>query len=50
MSFGADADMLGAGVLQEIMRFHSCVVFTGGGVGLKGNIWGLMQHGVMVRL
>ncbi len=32
------------------MPFHSCVVSTGGGVVLKRENWGLMQHGVVVWL
>ncbi len=32
------------------MPFHSCIVSTGGGVVLKRENWGLMQHGVVVWL
>ena len=32
------------------MPFHSCIVSTGGGVVLKRENWGLMQHGIVVWL
>lgn len=41
---------LESAVLQELMPFKACIVSTGGGVVLRRQNWGYMQHGIVVWL